>query len=29
MVEICDPENNPPAVLMYLKGQNGEIETYD
>ena len=29
MVEVYDPQNNPPAVLMYIKGQNGEINTYD
>ena len=29
MVEVCDPQNNPPAVLMYINGQNGETNTYD
>lgn len=23
-----DPENNPPAVLMYIAGVNGETHTY-
>ena len=30
MVEahISDPQQNPPAVLMYIAGVNGETDTY-